>query len=57
MFSQSLFAQLIRMVTLLIVTLYAVHQWQPFEDTIAEHAMSSGCHQQNSIQHQHMEHH
>jgi len=57
MFSQSIFAQLTRMVMLLIVTLYGVHQWQPFLDTIAANAMNAGCHQQNTISHQHMEHH
>ena len=57
MFSQSLFAQLIRMVLLLIVTLYGVHQCQPLIDALAEHATSGGCHQQNSLQHEHMEHH
>ncbi len=57
MFSQSLSAQLIRMVLLLIVTLYGVRQCQPLIDTLAKHATSGGCHQQNSLKHQHMEHH
>ncbi|MDX2321636.1 MAG: hypothetical protein QNK26_13700 [Moritella sp.] len=57
MFSQSLFAQLIRMVLLLILTLYGVQQCQPLMDALAKHATSGGCHQQNSLKHEHMEHH
>ncbi|WP_169753917.1 hypothetical protein [Photobacterium aquae] len=48
MFSQSLTAQLIRMGLLLALTLFSVHHCQPLLDALAEHAMSSGCHQQNS---------
>jgi len=57
MFSQLLFAQLMRMVMLLIMTLYGVHQSQPLIDSLAKHATSGGCHQQNSLKHEHMEHH
>lgn len=59
MFSQSLFAQLMRMLVLLIITLYIVHHYQPLLDSLAEHAVNAGCHQQNSIthDHQHMDHH
>ncbi|MGF1723834.1 hypothetical protein [Photobacterium nomapromontoriensis] len=48
MFSQSLPAQLFRMGILLMITLVGVHHCQPLLDALAEHAMSGGCHQQNS---------
>ena len=48
MFSQSLSAQLIRMALLLALTLVGVHHCQPLLDSLAQHAMSGGCHQQNS---------
>ncbi|WP_162845549.1 hypothetical protein [Photobacterium gaetbulicola] len=51
MFSQSLTAQLIRMVLLLALTLVSVHHCQPLLDSLAEHAMNGGCHQQNSNDH------
>jgi hypothetical protein len=61
MFSQSLFAQLLRMLLLLAVTLYAVHHSQPIIDALAKHATSGGCHQQSSPnqhnEHQRQEHH
>jgi len=64
MFSQSLFAQLMRMAVLLIITLYAVRQYQPLIDSLAKHATSGGCHQHHSpkneqhpLKHEHMEHH
>lgn len=61
MFSQSLFAQLIRMGLLLVVTLFAVAQCQPLMDALAKHATSGGCHQQNATkqdhEHQHIGHH
>jgi len=64
MFSQSLFAQLMRMVLLLILTLYGVRQCQPLIDSLAQHATSGGCHQHHSakhehhpLKHEHMEHH
>ncbi|QFI37256.1 hypothetical protein FR932_05140 [Moritella marina ATCC 15381] len=64
MFSQSLFAQLVRMLVLLIITLYGVRQCQPLIDSLANNATSGGCHQHNSpkdehrpLKHEHMEHH
>ncbi|MBL4899714.1 MAG: hypothetical protein JKX76_08745 [Colwellia sp.] len=66
MFSQSLFAQLMRMVLLLVITLFVVHQNQALIDALAKNATSGGCHQQNlpkqhsprqHVKHQHMEHH
>ena len=51
MFSQSLPAQLMRMVLMLTLTLVAVHHCQPLLDSLAEHAMSGGYHQQNSNDH------
>lgn len=55
MFSQSLFAQLSRMVLLLIITLIGVHHCQPLLDALAQHAVHAGCHQSNSDSH--IEHH
>lgn len=69
MFSQSLFAQLIRMSLLLIFTLYFVHHYQPLIDALAKNAVNAGCHQHSPYQdnkqqsltahsvHHHMEHH
>ena len=61
MFSQSLFAQLLRMLLLLAVTLYVVHHSQPIIVALAKHATSGGCHQQSLPNHyneyQHREHH
>jgi len=61
MFSQSLFAQLLRWLLLLLVTLIALPQCQPLVDAFAQHAISGGCHLQDSPhqhnKHQHMEHH
>ncbi|PMH40867.1 hypothetical protein BCU68_15975 [Vibrio sp. 10N.286.49.B3] len=45
MFSQSLFAQLLRMGVLLTLTLVAVHHYQPLLDLFAQEAVNSGCHQ------------
>jgi len=50
MFSQSIFAQLTRMSLLLIITLFGVHHCQPLLDSLAQQAMSGGCHQQNTIE-------
>ena len=55
MFSQSITAQLLRMLLVLIVTLVAVHRCQPLLDALAENATNAGCHQLNSMQHEHME--
>ncbi|MDO6500785.1 hypothetical protein [Photobacterium sanguinicancri] len=55
MFSQSLLAQLTRMVLLLIITLIGVHHCQPLLDALAQHAVHAGCHQSNSDSH--IEHH
>ncbi|WP_371377607.1 hypothetical protein [Thalassotalea aquiviva] len=48
MFSQSLFAQLIRMFCLLALSLIAVHNCKPLLDLLASQAIGSGCHQQSS---------
>lgn len=50
MFSQSLIAQLIRMGLLLTITLFGVHHCQPLLDSLAQQAMSGGCHQQSTIE-------
>ncbi|MFC5080269.1 hypothetical protein [Vibrio thalassae] len=47
MFSQSIFAQLMRMFLLLVVTLIAVHHSPLLLDLIAKQAVHTGCHQQN----------
>ncbi|MCG7495482.1 hypothetical protein MHO82_01225 [Vibrio sp. Of7-15] len=57
MFSQSLFAQLLRMLILLIITLIGVHHYPPLLNALAQHATSGGCHQQNTIHHDHTENH
>ncbi|WP_102522009.1 hypothetical protein [Vibrio tapetis] len=51
--SQSLFAQLARMVVLLFITLIVVHQYQPLLDSLAEHAVNAGCHQGGLEDHSH----
>ncbi|MFA0566858.1 hypothetical protein L4C37_15900 [Vibrio kagoshimensis] len=57
MFSQSLFAQLCRMIILLIISLVIVHHSKPLIELLAQHAVNSGCHQQsgehNMADHQH----
>ncbi|MDK9761104.1 hypothetical protein KI743_03760 [Vibrio sp. D420a] len=57
MFSQSLFAQLARMTLFLVISLVAVHHSQPLIDLLAQHAVSSGCHQQSAHEHSGHEHH
>ncbi|XXG14100.1 hypothetical protein WEU34_14655 [Vibrio fortis] len=53
MFSQSLFAQLARMTLFLVISLVVVHHSQPLIDLLAQHAVSSGCHQQSGHEHHH----
>ncbi|WP_039958290.1 hypothetical protein [Vibrio sinaloensis] len=59
MFSQSLFAQLVRMTLLLVVTLFAVHHSPRLLEVLAQQAINSGCHQQSAdgIEHSHHHHH
>ncbi len=58
MFSQSIFAQLLRMTVLLVITLVAVHHYQPLLNLLAEQAVNSGCHQQTKHKsHLHSHHH
>ncbi|MBW3698272.1 hypothetical protein EK599_21595 [Vibrio sp. T187] len=58
MFSQSLLAQLTRMIILLVLSLIIVHHSKPLLELIAQHAINSGCHQQSGHEHQHSsEHH
>ncbi|ROO72066.1 hypothetical protein EDB69_2768 [Vibrio crassostreae] len=57
MFSQSLFAQLARMTLFLVISLVIVHHSQPLIDLLAQHAVSSGCHQQSAHGHSGHEHH
>ncbi|MBB1312074.1 MULTISPECIES: hypothetical protein [Aliivibrio] len=57
MFSQSIFAQLLRMTILLVLTLIVVHHYQPLLDLLAEQAVNSGCHQQTGSMDSHHSHH
>ncbi|NOJ10593.1 hypothetical protein [Vibrio splendidus] len=57
MFSQSLFAQLARMTLFLVISLVIVHHSQPLINLLAQHAVSSGCHQQSAHEHFGHEHH
>ncbi len=50
MFSQSLIAQLSRMLLLLTLTLVAVHHFEPLLELLAQQAVDMGCHQQNGAQ-------
>ena len=50
MFSQSLVAQLSRMLLLLTLTLVAVHHFEPLLELLAQQAVDMGCHQQNGTQ-------
>ncbi|WP_406734234.1 hypothetical protein RJD39_19865 [Vibrio scophthalmi] len=49
MFSQSLKAQLTRMVLLLGLTLVAVHHSEPLLELLAQQAVDMGCHQQSGV--------
>ncbi|GAB2644286.1 hypothetical protein [Vibrio panuliri] len=55
MFSQSLTAQLTRMVLLLGITLVAVHHCEPLLELLAQQAVDMGCHQ-NSGSEEHSSH-
>ncbi len=60
MFSQSLFAQLLRMLLLLTLSLVAVHNSPSLLKLLAEQAIDSGCHQtmeDHSMHSQHKHHH
>ncbi|WP_281647293.1 hypothetical protein [Parendozoicomonas sp. Alg238-R29] len=63
MSSQSLLAQLLRMLLLLSLTLVAVHNSPVFLDSLTRSAVNAGCHQQENMHHQmsgsmdHSEHH
>ncbi len=47
MFSQSLFAQLMRMTLLLVLSLLLLHDSPRLLNLLAEQVMNSGCHQHN----------
>lgn len=57
MFSQSLFAQLMRMTLLLLATLFAVHHSPLLLEVLAQQAINSGCHQQSVDGADHSHHH
>ncbi|MGF1777200.1 hypothetical protein [Vibrio nomapromontoriensis] len=56
MFSQSILAQLLRMLALLTVTLVAVHHSPTLLELFAGQAINSGCHQQNPTGESHHSH-
>ncbi|MDA0130070.1 hypothetical protein OH458_18510 [Vibrio sp. MarTm2] len=57
MFSQSLFAQLMRMTLLLVLSLVAVHNSPKLLALLAQQAINSGCHQTTGESHDHSHHH
>ncbi|WP_394126854.1 hypothetical protein [Vibrio hepatarius] len=57
MFSQSLFAQLMRMTLLLVLSLVAVHNSPKLLDLLAQQAINSGCHQTTGGENDHSHHH
>ncbi|WP_122032432.1 hypothetical protein [Aliivibrio sp. EL58] len=59
MFSQSIFAQLVRMNVLLVLSLIAVHNSPALLNLLAQQAVNSGCHQQTGQDdnHHHSHHH
>ncbi|WP_237486620.1 hypothetical protein [Vibrio hippocampi] len=59
MFSQSLSAQLMRMVLLLALSLVVVHHSPKLLNLLAQQAVDAGCHQTSSLDtmHHHHEHH
>ncbi|WP_103879438.1 hypothetical protein [Vibrio hangzhouensis] len=58
MFSQSIFAQLLRMTLLLAMSLTVVHHSPALLELIARQAVHSGCHQQNPSDNiEHSQHH
>ncbi|WP_411990944.1 hypothetical protein [Agarivorans sp. DSG3-1] len=63
MFSQSTLAQVLRILTLLSLSLLLVHHSPSLLKLLAEQAMNSGCHQMNdegihsSHHHSHHQHH
>lgn len=59
MFSQSIFAQLVRMSVLLVLVLIAVHNSPTLLNLLAQQAVNSGCHQQTDQDdnHHHSHHH
>ncbi|KGY13077.1 hypothetical protein NM22_06230 [Vibrio tubiashii] len=57
MFSQSLFAQLVRMTLLLALCLVAVHNSPKLLELLAKQAINSGCHQTMGDGHDHSHHH
>ncbi|AIW16871.1 hypothetical protein IX91_22585 [Vibrio tubiashii ATCC 19109] len=57
MFSQSLFAQLVRMIMLLALSLVAVHNSPKLLELLAQQAINSGCHQTTGDDHDHSHHH
>lgn len=57
MFSQSLFAQLVRMTVLLSLSLVVLHHSPNLLALLAQQAIDAGCHQSNQINTSHSHHH
>ena len=57
MFSQSLFAQLCRMILLLVLSLIVVHHSPTLLTLLAQQAIDSGCHQSTHSEPNHSHHH
>ncbi|AXY03270.1 hypothetical protein D1115_20520 [Vibrio alfacsensis] len=59
LFSQSIFAQVLRMSVMLILSLVIVHHSPSLLEMLAEQAMNSGCHQTtgDGEQQDHSHHH
>lgn len=57
MSSQSIWAQLMRMILLLVLSLVVVHHSPRLLQLLAEQAMNSGCHQQSEHLHHDVAHH
>lgn len=57
MFSQSLFAQLVRMTLLLTLSLVVVHNSPALLELLAQQAINSGCHQSSGDHQAHSHHH
>nr|WP_251875545.1 hypothetical protein [Grimontia kaedaensis] len=56
MFSQSLFAQLVRWLLVLIVTLVSVQYCTPLQRAFADYAVDGGCHQHHQMNNENQPH-
>lgn len=56
MYSQSLFAQLVRWLLVLTITLVGVQHCTPLQRAFADYAVDGGCHQHHQMEDQHQAH-